>query len=315
MKVLVSGINPIKQSNFNVADVTIVIGPNGSGKTILATILYSAIETFQRFSAERLKSMNDEVMKMIATTFSEILAKNYVDIYSISNGNAKIVIEDDNAHVSFDISDKNINVEISDYSIIEHIRSLNPIFLPVNRVDANSDDLISMIINSWLTISKIYKPRVVEATRLGLSLIIKDGELFVKFDNKEVPFSQLSYGFKQLVPIILVSESFNFILIDEPTLDLHPDMQVRLANYLYDLVENGKKLFITTHSDIFTVQMAINHVKRGRDKGKTLKIYFLNDGKMEEIEYKENGDIEAIPTIVETLRQQSIEMYGDKTKH
>lgn len=315
MKVLVSGINPIKQSSFDVADVTVVTGPNGSGKTMLAMILYSAIETFQRFSVERLKSMNDELMKMVATTFSEILAKNYVDIYSIADDNAKITIEDNNAHVSFDISNKNINVEISDYSIIDHLRSLNPIFLPVNRVDVNSNDLISMIINSLLTISKIYKPRVIEATRLGLSLIIKDGELFAKFDNKEVPFSQLSYGFKQLVPIILVSESFNFIIIDEPTLNLHPDMQVKLANYLYDLVERGKKLFITTHSDIFTVQMSINHVKRGRDKGKTLKIYFLNDSKIEEIEYKENGDIEAIPTIVETLKQQSIEMYGDKTKH
>ena len=312
MKVSVSGFNPIKSVNFDIADVTILIGPNASGKTLLTTVLYSAMETFQRFSVERLRLINDELRKMIATTFSEVLARNSVDIHSVVDSDARISLGDNGSYVSFDVSDKGIEVEITDYGAIERLRSFNPIFLPTNRVDSLSDsnDLVSMIVNSWRAISKIYKPRAIEARKLGMTLVARDGELFVKFSGSEVPINRLSYGLKQLVPILLSTEPFNFILIDEPTLDLHPDMQVRLANYLYDLVENGKKLFITTHSDIFTVQMAINHVKRGREKGKTLKIYFLNEGKIEEIEYKENGDIEAIPTILDTLKQQSIEMYG-----
>ena len=95
-------------------------------------------------------------------------------------------------------------------------------------------------------------------------------------------------------------------LIEEPELNLHAGAQVDIANYLSSL--KNKKMFITTHSDIFTIQMAINHVKK---KEETLNIYLLNKGTVQKIEYTEKGDVEEIPTITDVIRNQVKEIYGE----
>ncbi|WP_221289872.1 AAA family ATPase [Stygiolobus caldivivus] len=125
----------------------------------------------------------------------------------------------------------------------------------------------------------------------------------------KVPVSLLSSGYSQVIPIDIMASESEFIMIEEPELNLHAGAQRDMADYLSNLVQRGKKLFLTTHSDIFTVQMAVNHVRNGKDK--PFKIYLLNNGTMEEVEYTEKGDVESIPTITDVIREQIKEIYGE----
>jgi predicted ATPase len=46
-----------------------------------------------------------------------------------------------------------------------------------------------------------------------------------------------------------LAQEGDFIIIDEPELNLHPDNQRKIARWLVRVVNAGFKVMITTHSD------------------------------------------------------------------
>ena len=177
--------------------------------------------------------------------------------------------------------------------------------------------IIKEFIDSLLSVINLMDLSEKRELNIGMgkiNLMCKVGKpmLIEVYDRGEkVPLPLLSSGYSQLIPIHLMAYLGEFMIIEEPELNLHAGAQIDIANYLSDLVMSGKKFFLTTHSDIFTIQMAINHVKRLR--GKTLKIYLLNEGKIEEIKPTEKRNVEEIPTISDAIRLQVKEMHGERT--
>ncbi len=112
----------------------------------------------------------------------------------------------------------------------------------------------------------------------------------------------LSSGNSQLIPIVLFEN--HSLIIEEPELNLHAGAQMDIANFLFGL---DKKIFLTTHSDIFIVQLALNS-KKIKKTNEELKVYFLYNGKTKEIRILENGDIEEIQTISDALNRQAKEL-------
>ncbi|MEM3192410.1 MAG: AAA family ATPase [Candidatus Micrarchaeaceae archaeon] len=116
--------------------------------------------------------------------------------------------------------------------------------------------------------------------------------------GRSFPTSLLSSGLSQLIPIDILSKQKNLLIIEEPELNLHLGYQIEIAKYLMDL---NKPVIITTHSDFLLVQLGIQSKKRSRE----LKVYLLNKGVSKPINVSENGDIEAIDTILQALNKQS----------
>ena len=90
----------------------------------------------------------------------------------------------------------------------------------------------------------------------GKISVSKDGEVLFKPNKKESPqlaihltasvvksLSHLVFYFRYL------AKKQDFIIIDEPELNLHPDYQVIVARLLAKIVHKGFKLMISTHSD------------------------------------------------------------------
>ncbi len=115
-----------------------------------------------------------------------------------------------------------------------------------------------------------------------------------------IPLGQLSSGISQLISIVYLFQKYPLI-IEEPELNLHAEAQMDIANFLSSL---DKTLFLTTHSDIFLVQLGINSKKKNRE----IKIYFLYEGKTKELKVLDNGDIEQIETISKALNKQIEEL-------
>lgn len=91
-------------------------------------------------------------------------------------------------------------------------------------------------------------------------------EIFDKIDRKKVGQETLSSGESELISLgieILFfeydasSDKDNFLLIDEPDVHLHPDLQERLANFMDSSLENKKvHLIVATHSTSFVASLA-----------------------------------------------------------
>ena len=179
--------------------------------------------------------------------------------------------------------------------------------------DASDKPVIRDFVRSLVSAMRLLRGEELSIDSLNIKYkVIEPFVLEVYEKGERIPLPLLSSGYAQVLPIHILSRFGKSVIIEEPELNLHAGAQVKVADLLYDLVEKeDKRLFLTTHSDIFAVQMAINHVKRGKSKGKTLKIYLLNEGKMEEIAYTERGDIESIPTITDVIREQVKEIYGE----
>ena len=137
-------------------------------------------------------------------------------------------------------------------------------------------------------------------------------------------FASIVFYFRHL------AEPGDFIIIDEPEINLHPDNQVILARILAKIVNSGFKLMISTHSEYILKE--INYFVNMQNKpeiftamsekyGYTqdillnpddLSVYlFRDDGSCQEIAVKQDGfDIETIDQVINEQSQKSLSVAG-----
>lgn len=88
-----------------------------------------------------------------------------------------------------------------------------------------------------------------------------DFGIYAKPDGKKLEPSQISSGESELISLGIECLSFqkespkgndNFLLLDEPDVHLHPDLQTRLVHFLRDLVDTENfQIVVATHSTAF----------------------------------------------------------------
>lgn len=137
-------------------------------------------------------------------------------------------------------------------------------------------------------------------------------KLVIEESENKVPLKLLSSGYAQLLPIDILSKNYHYLIIEEPELNLHADGQMEMGNYLFNLARSGKKVFVTTHSDFLTIQLAhvVTNYNKSAEKKIIYKPYFLYKGKLKELKVSEIGEIEEIPTIAEIIKKQYSDIYG-----
>lgn len=125
----------------------------------------------------------------------------------------------------------------------------------------------------------------------------------------------------------------NFIIIDEPELNLHPNNQVKIARFLARLVNEGFKVMISTHSDYIlrelnSLIMLGSGLKKEPDttielmqkygytekqtlQKEQLGVYLFRQGKaVEEVKVEETGfEIATIDETVDKLNETSQNIY------
>lgn len=81
--------------------------------------------------------------------------------------------------------------------------------------------------------------------------------------KKKIPLNVTSSMVSQLAPIVLflryLSGRNRIIILEEPEVHLHPKMQVNLVDEIAELIKNGYKVVITTHSEVIVAALS-NHV-------------------------------------------------------
>lgn len=129
------------------------------------------------------------------------------------------------------------------------------------------DDLIREIyeLNKTQNESGFYPDLLIELKEIiGGDIIVKSVEgiapveFFLKLDDgKELDMYMSSSSANQLATLNLylkfwAEEKENFLIIDEPEENLHPENQIKLINLLMKFADRGNKILITTHSPLIT---------------------------------------------------------------
>lgn len=112
----------------------------------------------------------------------------------------------------------------------------------------------------------------------------------------EIPLQVASSSIKSLLGLELYLQTFakvgDYLIIDEPELNLHPESQKYLAILLNDLVSKGLKIIISTHSDYLIRELInlelkknikIKQDKEGEEKLKNTVAYDFVDNTIKEI--------------------------------
>ncbi|BDC18535.1 AAA family ATPase [Acidianus sp. HS-5] len=179
----------------------------------------------------------------------------------------------------------------------------NPIaFISTERISVLSmNNLISNYVYSPVVATQ-NKPLILDFMRwlypieekfYGVKFSIDNGRLSAEIKGKKVPLSVISTGVAQLSVIEMLVENpiLKTLIIEEPEINLHTDMQIEVGKYLSKV---NKNMFITTHSEWFTVAFAyyLRNVKVYELRKKDNELF-----ESKEIKVNEDGTLESLETI------------------
>lgn len=181
------------------------------------------------------------------------------------------------------------------------------------------DDLINKLygLNSSYVINDFFDDLLSEMKVLiGGDIIIKSSEgiapieFYLKLDNgKELEMYMSSSSANQLTTLYLYLKYWakptnNYLIIDEPEENLHPENQIKLVNILMKFADRGNKILITTHSPLIT-----DHINNYAN------LSYLNEAGMNTKQIIDDGNFSM--TTIDNIKQSDYGVYffnGDSIK-
>lgn len=75
--------------------------------------------------------------------------------------------------------------------------------------------------------------------------------LLITQDGQKHPINMVGYGISQALPVIMrvLAFSCDFYVVDEPEIHLHPQAQIRFAQFFKEMAILGKQIIVETHSE------------------------------------------------------------------
>ena len=135
-----------------------------------------------------------------------------------------------------------------------------------SKIDSLSNEIAAKIEFDKYEVFKEFHKRTSSFNLEEINLSIIDSVapydaafLSTKKEVLDLPIKYLGSGIEMIISLLFLetlaslSKEKLLILIDEPELHLHPKLQEKLADYLWNITkgENGHQIFVTTHSPIF----------------------------------------------------------------
>lgn len=167
----------------------------------------------------------------------------------------------------------------------------------------------------------------------GQVLISKEGEVQYKPEKAKslnLPIHLTASVVKSLSNLVIyfrhLATKGDFIIIDEPELNLHPDNQVIIAKIIAKIANNGFKVLISTHSDyiirelnnLIMLKGKPNFVKKYNYSEDTLLdykkvgaiLFHYNSRKCVNIDVTNTGfEVETIDTVINELNERSYDLF------
>lgn len=305
------GENKVKISNLNKAKgsnkIILIYFKEKTEKKILEEALRRYIENFLQLcliQEENQKYMLPTERNGLNIFYNELLRKR-----------ANIV-----ENMDFSVEGKEEIENVNNYP--KPVKDYLRILTELDRYDKNEGNGI------FVNIAKEMEKEIIRG-----KYKIDNNRIFYQTENeKELDLYIASSTVKTIFGIIFylrhLIKNKDYLIIDEPELNLHPENQVKIARLLARLVNSGIKVIISTHSDYITKEfnnllMLDNNFKNKTKimekydyskedilERKNVGAYLFKDGILDEMEIGEEGIItKTFDEVIESINERNDDIY------
>ncbi len=255
MEVHVRNLGPLKEAAVKLSPVTLFIGVNRSGKSILANAISAVTTAFAQAQWEYAKRHADKrlgryvELRSLAQLFNEKFQEEVFAIpvrrgereatISIRYGDASLIVTVDNV--------ANFSVKGDMFEKAEKTT------LDTLRVSARGDFDYTPYMYSWRTLGRcdrIY-PEALRWIAKTFDIVLM-GDAVYEGGNA---YRHLSSMVESLVNLGRLGGCRNLVL-EEPEAHLHDDAVFELAKFIYGQASGGRGFLVTTHSDLLAAWVA-----------------------------------------------------------
>lgn len=251
-RLIVKKFGPLTDVDVELKNINIYIGITSSGKSTVAKLV-------SIFKAGGINGTSNPL-----ETFTRLLGNYNIDFRIAPD----TLIRYENDGLYYEINEGKFH---SNVSRDKGIRSLNPIYIPAERVffATLSQSIFSLMsgdiaLPKWLIdFGAKFENARTNIKELSIDFLQtkyqwKDGTDYIKVsDQTTIKLSQASSGIQSIVPLLLVvqhntnpnKKEDDIFVIEEPELNLYPSSQKDLIDFIIERVKISEdKLIITTHS-------------------------------------------------------------------
>lgn len=349
-KIKVENLGVIKEGEVDISKpLTIFTGPNNSGKSYMAYLVYGGLN-FPSLQEDKRKKDGVYTKELIWEVFAvEDLDANIevsYDIWTNKHDAYFFPAERSSIHLfSKELLQSKAKTLNEITKIFQHNKAANA----VKKIKENGSLIprYPLAINDYLTYSSDFeyysKQPKTEFEDLAKELeTILGGRISVnsygslefkpKGTRKNLPLHLSSSMVKSLGGLVVylrhLAREHDHIIIDEPELNLHPSTQVKLARLLAKIANRGIKLLISTHSnhiirelsnlilmsDNFegkkALQKKYHYKKDDFIKAEDVGVYAFQNETIEEVPISEQGiEIDKIRKVIADMNLRSDDIY------
>ncbi|SHN82355.1 Protein of unknown function [Paenibacillus sp. ov031] len=115
--------------------------------------------------------------------------------------------------------------------------------------------------------------------------------------GQKIPINHVGFGMSQILPIVvegLVSPSRSTLILEQPEIHLHPNVQSLLLDFIYSLVLSGKKVIVETHSDHLITRLR-RRIAEGSSDVKKVNLTFVENKEYKVLKLTDSGSLEYWP--------------------
>lgn len=278
----INNFGPIKEAHVRFGDLTILIGAQASGKSLFLQLLKLLMD--KRFVAATMDKYNYVIAKnpdnILNFYFGEGLSKMWTDATVISDGT--------NSHKKSGLLGKGTpNAKESLFYIpAQRIISISD-GRPKNFMEYDAStpfvlrqfsETLRMFFQYGLNGSKVVFPlgyRLKSGIKSSLQgSIFHNGKVTIddtsgqkkmqlSVDNMNIPFMAWSAGQKEFMPLLMAfyclsgppqnvvdRNQYKYVVLEEPEMGLHPRAIQSVLLQTLELVQNGYKVILSTHSQV-----------------------------------------------------------------
>lgn len=291
MKLTLQNIGILKNAVVILDSLTLIAGENDSGKSTVGKVLYALIKTISwtnnindSQNAERVYI--DKFNKYIKRLFNQqISASGSIDFeYEGYN----FVVEIKNHHCtrfSFPEGFKNTEPKVTSPLLIDspYIWQILPSLKTISTIENNQ--LLGSDIDFEIpeTLKDLYAAfsiklkeggadlTAIKSTIGGEFIETQSGDYVFKTASEEIKLINTAMGIKYLGILQLLAKNHHLysgqiLILDEPEVHLHPNWQLKLAQWIVELAQKNIKVLVNSHSPYmiealqrYSVRSAIKH--------------------------------------------------------
>ena len=314
MELRLQNIGMIKEATVKLDGLTVIAGENDTGKSTVGKALFALIES-KNIEVENENNIVDKFRKNIV---SDILNKifnydilledprsliRYCDFF-VKNNNDSLFSAYTSEYDETYCMEKNVIFIESPivWNFIDFFRDIALIESQKNiRVDYPylMNDLIFKLqiqngngnLNHKENIIKEYKAIGIQERIIKIinGSFVKDeiGSYFFEKNNKKIELANTAMGIKSFGILQILSENNwlnedTVLILDEPEVHLHPKWQIEMAKIIVELVKNGVKILVNSHSP-YMIEALKRYAEKAEIEDKT-NFYLAEDGYIKQIE-------------------------------